>query len=214
MDLASLVDPSSRCFRCPREQQGAVAPRSRHSGCGVAQPRSESNLQCLAGPRGTGFHRTWRRVCSAARPYRRTRSFLRYVRPAQAAGSFRLGRCQARGSCFSPPESGDGPRRAPRRAGRRLETPARQGIRRQIAQSVKRCRFVQPILRSPTFVTSQYADNITPLPSNPLILPGEVGETICKQLIASRLAASRRRTRDEAGVSHTHLFKAFCAKQI
>jgi hypothetical protein len=43
---------------------------------------------------------------------------------------FRLGRRQARGSCFSPPDAGDGPRRAPRRARRRLETPARQGTRR------------------------------------------------------------------------------------
>ena len=167
MDLASLVDPSSRCFRCPREQQGAVAPRSRLSGRGVTQPRSENNRQCLAGPRGTGFHRTWRRVCSAARPYRGTRSFLRYVRAAQAAGPFQLGRCQAGGSCFSPSESGDGPRRAPRRARRRLETPARQGIRREIARSVKRCRFVLPTLRSPTFVTSQYANNINTYAAHP-----------------------------------------------
>jgi hypothetical protein len=53
---------------------------------------------------------------------------------------------------FSPPDSGDGPRRAPRRARRRLATPARQGIRRKIARGVKRCRAGQPTLRSPTFM--------------------------------------------------------------
>src|ERR1700730_2564129 len=41
---------------------------------------------------------------------------------------------------------------------------------------------------------------LRPLPFTPLILPGEVGETICKQAIApARLAASRRR---DAGDMH------------
>jgi hypothetical protein len=36
----------------------------------------------------------------------------------------------------------------------------------------KRCRFVQPPLRSPTFATSQYADNITPFAVHPSNLAG------------------------------------------
>jgi len=156
MDLARLVDPSRVVFgvRANNKEQLLLDLASRAAASLNLDPKAIFNALRAR----EEFHRTWRRVCSAARPYRRTRSFLRYVRAAQTAGPFRLGRCQARGSCFSPPESGDGPRRAPRRARRRLETPARQGIRRQITRSVKRCRFVQRTLRSPTFVTSRYAD--------------------------------------------------------
>ena len=47
-----------------------------------------------------------------------------------------------------------------------LEVPARQGIRREIAQSAKRCRTVQPTLRSPAFVIfERLSYNATPPPS-------------------------------------------------
>ena len=80
------------------------------------------------------------------------RPAFRHVHAPESADPFRFDRRQSCRSRVSPTHPAGRWQQASRRPRFYLEVPARQGIRREIAQSAKRCRIVQPTLRSPAFV--------------------------------------------------------------
>ena len=152
MDLADLIEPDRVVFgaRASNKQQLLQDLASRAAALlnldaqtifTALQAREELGSTGL----GNGF------ALPHARVEGLDRFFGMFVR-LQPAGPFRLDRRQAGRSRVSPAHPANSRQRAPRRARSVSQVPARQRIRRKIAQSAKRCRAVQPTLRSPTFV--------------------------------------------------------------
>jgi hypothetical protein len=92
--------------------------------------------------------------------------FFGIVHAPESADSFRFDRRQSCRSRVSPTHPAGRWQRASRRPRFYLQVPARQRIRHEIAQSAKRCRTVQPALRSPAFVIfERLTYNPSPPPS-------------------------------------------------
>ncbi len=152
MDLASLVDPSRVVFgaRANNKEQLLLDLASRAAASLNLDPKPIFNAlwareELGSTGLGEGFALPHARIEGLDRFFG---MFARLKRPVH----FDSVDAKPVDLVFLLLNSGDRPGRAPRRARRRLETPARQGIRRKIARSVKRCRLVRPALRSPTFV--------------------------------------------------------------
>ena len=154
MDLADLIEPDRVVFaaRASNKQQLLQDLASRAATLlnldaqtifAALQAREELGSTGL----GNGF------ALPHARIEGLDRLFGMFAR-LQSANPFRFGRRQSCRSRVSPTHPASRWQRASRRPRFYLEVPARQGIRREIAQSAKRCRTVQPTLRSPAFVIS------------------------------------------------------------
>ncbi len=160
MDLADLIEPDRVIFaaRASNKQQLLQDLASRavtllnldaQTIFTALQAREELGSTGL----GNGF----------ALPHRRARPTFWYVCTTAPAGPFRLNRRQSCRSRVSSTYPASRCQRASRRPRLYLEVPARQGIRREIAQSAERCRTVQPTLQFPAFVMfGRLSYNATP----------------------------------------------------
>ena len=163
MDLADLIEPDRVIFaaRASNKQQLLQDLASRAATLlnldaqtifTALQAREELGSTGL----GNGF----------ALPHARTEGldrlfgmFVRLHRPVH----FELNRRQSCRSRVSSTYPASRCQRASRRPRLYLEVPARQGIRREIAQSAERCRTVQPTLQFPAFVMfGRLSYNATP----------------------------------------------------